>query len=81
MKGSVALFKHVNHYGLLTRQPPARGHPSHPPGDALSSSVGLRPRYPVPSIKQMTLQYYSFFIFGVLTPLSTIFQLYHGNQF
>jgi len=22
-----------------------------------------------------------FFIFGVLTPLSTIFQLYHGDQF
>jgi hypothetical protein len=28
-----------------------------------------------------SLYWFAFFIFGVLTPLSAIFQLYHGDQF
>ena len=35
----------------------------------------------VPLIMQQIIMISIFFIFVVLTPLSTIFQLYHGNQF
>ena len=53
------------------------------------SNITLDPILPESVYAEKTLKYVNivniaflfFFIFGVLTPLSSIFQLYHGDQF